>query len=309
MTIRALTRWMMLPCLLALPGLAAAQTIAYGSGLRDLYRIDLDAGGGNRAGAYTQAPVVLPEVIDVEGLGFSPDGQLVGVADGLNALYRINPTSGRATRIGPLTGLPTSATGYDFGLTFTADGRLWLSSDTTKQLWEVNPASGALRLVGDLGVQISGLAARGNEVFGIGVTDTVTNPGDQGLWRIDVEAGTAALVGRFSDPFPVVDAGLDFDAQGRLWAVLDFNPRPIKNFRTSELVRLDPDTGAILERRVLTGLGNDDIEGLAITPPNLVPTGTAPSAQPVPTLGWAGLLILGLLAGLAGGWAARRLPS
>jgi hypothetical protein len=27
----------------------------------------------------------------------------------------------------------------------------------------------------------------------------------------------------------------------------------------------------------------------------------------VPTLGWGGLLILGLLAGLAGGWAARRL--
>lgn len=309
MTIRALTRWMMLPCLLALPGLVAAQTIAYGAGLRDLYRIDLDAGGSNRAGAYTQAPIVLPEVIDVEGLAFSPEGQLFGVADGLNALYRINTTTGRATRVGPLSGLPTTQSGFDFGLTFTADGRLWMSSDTTKQLWEVNPSTGAVRLVGNLGVMISGLAARGNEVFGIGVTDTVTGPADQGLWRIDVETATATLVGRFADPFPVVDAGLDFDAQGRLWAVLDFNPRPIKSFRTSELVRLDPATGAILERRVLSGLGNDDIEGLAITPPNLVPTGTAPAALPVPTLGWAGLLVLGLLAGLAGGWAARRLPN
>ena len=307
MTIRALTRWMLLPCLLALPGLAAAQSVAFGAGLRDLYRIDLDAGASARAGAYTQAPVVPPEIVDVEGLAFSPDGLLFGVADGLNALYRINTTSGRATRVGPLAGLPSSQSGFDFGLTFTADGRLWLSSDTTEQLWEINPATGAVRLVGNLGVQISGLAARGNEVFGIGVTDTVTSPGDQGLWQIDVETATATLVGHFDDPFPVVDAGLDFDAQGRLWAVLDFNPRPIKNFRTSELVRLDPNTGAILERRILSGLASDDIEGLAITPPNLVPTGTAPAALPVPTLGWTGLLILGLLAGIAGGWAARRL--
>ncbi len=309
MTIRALTRWTLVSCLLALPGLAAAQIVAYGSGLRDLYRIDLEAGSGTRAGAYTQAPVVPPEIVDIEGLAFSPDGQLFGVADGLNALYRINPTSGRATRVGPLSGLPASQSGFDFGLTFTADGRLWLSSDTTKQLWEVNPATGAVRLVGNLGVMISGLAARGNEVFGIGVTDTVSGPRDQGLWRIDVETATATLVGRFDDPFPVVDAGLDFDAQGRLWAVLDFNPRPpVKNFRTSELIRLDPATGAILERRVLSGLGGDDIEGLAITPPNLVPSGGPPRALPVPTLGWGGLLVLGLLAGAAGGWAARRLP-
>jgi streptogramin lyase len=297
---------LLLPCLLALPGLAAAQVVAYGSGLRDLYRINLDAGAATRVGAYTQAPIVPPEVVDVEGLAFAPDGQLYGVADGLNALYRFNPTTGRATRIGPLTGLPSNQGGFDFGLTFTADGRLWLSSDTTKQLWEVNPATGAVRLVGNLGVMISGLAARGNEVFGIGVTDTVTSPADQGLWRIDVETATATLVGRFEEPFPVVDAGLDFDTQGRLWAVLDFNPRPVKNFRTSELVRLDPNTGAILERRVLSGLPTDDIEGLAIAPPNLVPTGTV-AALPVPTLGWTGLLILGLLAGLAGAWAARRL--
>jgi len=304
--IRSLTRWMLLPFLLALPGLAVGQVVAYGSGLRDLYRIDLDAGASTRMGAYTQAPVVPPEVVDVEGLAFSPDGQLFGVADGLNALYRINPTTGRATRVGPLAGLPSGQSGFDFGLTFTADGRLWLSSDATKQLWEVNPATGEVRLVGNLGVRISGLAARGNEVFGIGVTDTVTSPGDQGLWRIDVETATATLIGRFDDPFPVVDAGLDFDAQGRLWAVLDFNPRPTKNFRTGELVRLDPNTGAILERRVLSGLVGDDIEGLAITPPNLVPTGT-PAAFPVPTLGWGGLLMLGLLAGIAGGWAVRRL--
>lgn len=307
MTIRALTRGLLLPCLLALPGLADAQGVAYGAGLRDLYRIDLEAASGTRAGAYTQAPIVAPEIADVEGLAFSPDGQLFGVADGLNALYRINPSSGRATRVGALTGLPSVQAGFDFGLTFTADGRLWLSSDTSKQLWEVNPTTGAVRLVGNMGVQISGLAARGNEVFGIGVTETVLNAGDQGLWRIDVETGTATVVGRFDDPFPVVDAGLDFDDQGRLWAVLDFNPRPIKNFRTTELVRLDPDTGAILERRVLGGLSSDDIEGLAITPPNLVPAGSAPVALPVPTLGWGGLLILGLLAGLAGGWAARRL--
>lgn len=307
MTLRALTRWLLFPCLLALPGAAAAELVAYGSGLRDLYRINLDAGVSTRVGAYTQAPIVPPEVVDVEGLAFAPDGQLYGVADGLNALYRINPSTGRATRIGPLTGLPANPGGYDFGLTFTADGRLWLSSDTTTQLWEVNPATGAVRLVGNLGVMISGLAARGNEVFGIGVTDTASSPRDQGLWRIDVETATATLVGRFDEPFPVVDAGLDFDTLGRLWAVLDFNPRPTKNFRTSELVRLDPNTGAILERRVLSGLLGDDIEGLAIAPPNRVPTG-GPIAQPVPTLGWAGLLVLGLAAGLLGAWAARRLP-
>lgn len=307
MTIRVLTRWMLLPCLLALPGVGLAQSVGYASGLRDLYRVELEGGTSTRAGAYTQAPVVLPEVVDVEGLAFSPDGQLFGVADGLNALYRINPTSGRATRIGPLSGLPSSQNGFDFGLTFTSDGRLWLSSDTTRELWEVNPATGAVRRVGNLGVQISGLAARGNEVFGIGVTDSASSPGDQGLWRIDVETAAVTLIGRFEDPFPVVDAGLDFDAQGRLWAVLDFNPRPSKSIRTSELIRLDPATGAILERRVLSGLGGDDLEGLAIAPPSQSPAGSGPAAVPVPTLGWGGLLVLGILAGLAGGHAARRL--
>lgn len=311
MTLRALTRAFALTCLLMLPGLAVGQVVAYGAGLRDLYRIDLDAATSNRAGAYTQAPIVGPEVVDIEGLAIAPGGQLYGVADGLNALYRINPASGRATRVGALAGLPATQTGFDFGLAFTADGRLWLSSDTSKQLWEVNPNSGAVTLVGNMGARISGLAARGNELFGIGVTDTVTGPGDQGLWRIDAVTGAATLIGAFSDPMPVVDAGLDFDEQGRLWAVLDFNPRPIKNFRPTELVRLDPDTGAILERRVLAGIGSDDIEGLAITSPDLVPSGTggAPVAVAVPTLGWSGLLILGLLAGLAGGWAARRLPA
>lgn len=297
--------WLVLLALVLLPAAAIAQTLGYAAGLRDLYRINLETGELTKLGAYSQAPIVPPEIVDVEGLALAPDGQLYGVADGLDLLIRLNPGTGRSTRVGTLTVGALGASGLDYGLTFTADGKLWMSSDTAKALWEVNPATGATRLVGNLGVQISGLAARGNEVFGIGVTDTVTGPGDQGLYRINVQTATATLIGSFAEPAPVVDAGLDFDTQGRLWAVLDFNPRPVKNFRPTELAQIDPNTGQILSRRPLV-LTNDDLEGLAIAPPNLVPAGS-PSLVAVPTMSFAGLMLLGLIALALGMFAAHRL--
>lgn len=288
--------------LLALP--ASGQGFGYGAGVRDLYRVELTQARSERIGSYNSAPVVPPEIVDVEGLALSPNGTLFGVSDGLEVLVRINPATGRATRIGALTGIGTSQTGFDFGLTFTADGRLWLVSDTTRRLWEVNPASGAVRLVGSTGVQLSGLAARGNDVYAIGVTDTVLNAGDQGLYRLDTATAAATLIGLFAEPQPVVDAGLDFDADGRLWAVLDFNPRPIKALRTTELAEIDPATGAILSRRVMGNLVGDDLEGFAIAPPSAVgqplpPTG-GPSARAVNHLDTHGLGLLGLLLALVG---------
>lgn len=260
-----------------LPLAVFAEPVGYAAGGdNNLYRIDLGSGQATRIGAMGY--------VDVEGLALAPDGVLYGVADagtGLpgsaltDFLLRIDPASGAATAVGPL-GLMGQGTGaffdLDYGLAFTCDGRLWMSSDTTGRLWEVDRFSGATRYVGDMGARISGLAGRGRELFGLSVA------GNESLYRIDTENAQASVIGSLAMPNPLYDAGLDFDAQGRLWATLDYlaPPTGIPPLR-NDVARLDPQTGARIETRIVLGAGSDigtvQMEGLAIAPVAACPTG------------------------------------
>lgn len=275
--------------MLALPLAAGAQTVAYVSSFNTLYRVDLASGQAAEVG-----PIGFD---DVEGLAFAPDGTLYGVSDGAEVLLRIDPANGHGTVVGGL-GLAGQGVGQfndlDFGLAFTCDGRLWLSSDTTGKLWQVDPSTGATTFKGSLGARITGLAGRGDALYGIG------SQGDEALYRIDVASGAGAVIGRLgSTTFD--DGGLDFDANGVLWGLFDF--RPTQPNRSSDVARVDLGTGtATLVAKTL-----GEAEGLAIAPPGgCEDRNPAAAGIPVPTAGAKALAALAALCALLGALALRR---
>jgi hypothetical protein len=287
----------LLAVLLSLSPLAAgAQTLGYAAGYDTLYKINLQTAQAEVVGRMEIGAGSALAASDVEGLAFARDGGLYAVADATpgGGLFRIDRTTGIATFVGNLglqgQGAPPNDN-LDVGLAVGCDGRMWLSSDTAQKLWEVTPATAATRLVGTIGKKISGLAARADGLYGIGV-DT-----DAGLYRIDTETARPTLIGSFGSSTPLPDAGLDFDADGTLWAVLDRFPPT----ETSEIATIDTVTGQQNIARVVNGEGLDDreLEALAIAPPVCQPTGNGPPAPQLPipaaSRGALGALALGVL--------------
>lgn len=255
--------------MILLPLRVDADPVGYAVAFNTLYRVDL----GTR-----QATEVGPVGYnDVDGLAFSKDGVLYGLADATagtggatsDFLVRIDLNSGRGNVVRSLTELSGTGPGgnLDYGLAFTCDGRLWMSSDSTGQFWEVTPGSGEIRFVANLGAPISGLAARGDQLYGIGVTLGAGsgNPAGQATYRINTETGEATRIGSLNVSDTLSGAGADFDANGVLWATLDSQPPDFD--RPSRIARIDLTTGAA----TVTGsvLGVDDnisLRSLAIAP-------------------------------------------
>jgi hypothetical protein len=293
--------------LACLPAAALAEPVGYAVGFDSLYRIDVGTGAATLVGPLGY--------VDVEGLAISPSGELFGVADAgavppandqTDFLLRINPATGVATPVGQMAALAGTGSGpfgeLDYGLAFTCSGQLWLSSDLTGQLWEVNPGTAATRLVGTMGVSISGLAGRGDALYGLGIND---NPL---LYRINTATAAVVPIGPVGLPDRFYDAGLDFDANGNLWATIDYFAPPVglPPLR-NDVLRLDPMNGGILEQRIITGAGtgidSEQMEGLAIAPPTgCGAVSPGDEARPIPGPGLPLLLALG--AGLA--WCGRR---
>jgi len=211
---------------LAVSGIHAnAGTVAYGEAFDTLYSVDLSTRTATpigAAGTWGGASIA-----NVEGLTFGPNGKLYAVSDTLlKALMTIDTATGLANVIGPLgggSGLGDSGQGtfdvLDLGMTFTCDGRLWLSSGFTGSFWQVDPSSGATVKVGNLGATITGLTARGNQVFGAGSQD------DPNLYSIDLATGHATSVGPYGQGLnPITTASPGFDATGKLWLVVDNVP-------------------------------------------------------------------------------------
>ncbi len=288
-------RRLALACAILLPFGVAAAPLGYVSSFDRLYRVDLGTGQQTLVGDFRLANN--ERVFDVEGLAFAPDGALYGVSDASEVLVRIDPANGASTVVGSL-GLAGQGTGagnnLDFGLSFTCDGKLWLAAETAAKLWEVNAANGSTRAVGALGAKITGLAGRGLELFGIGAS------GDERLYRIDTATGAASAVGAgLGSSIHFDDGGLDFDASGNLWAVLDY--RPTSPNRASDLARIDATSGiATLTGRSIA----DDGEGLAIAPPVCAPAGPG-TASNVPAGDVPGQALLAGLIALLGGFALR----
>lgn len=260
-----------------------------------LLQIDLATGVSQSVGRIN--------FVDVEGLAIAPDGTLYAVSDKPpKTLLTIDTSFGRGTAVGPGNGnlgiVPTSP--LDFGLAFTCDGRLWMSSDTTGNLWEVNRNTGESRLVGLMGASISGLAGTANGLYGIGIE------GSRGLYKINVDTAAATRIGpAIGSIAPYVDAGMDVDSAGNLWAVLDYNlppdSRPGDAGRLSDLVRINAQTGAFtyVSKTLI------EVEGLAIgrPPACAVVTGSVPA---IPANAWQALAVLGLMVLGFGAFGVRR---
>lgn len=257
-------------CGVVAPFHLAAAPFAYsamGDQGNQLIEIDLADGSIRPIGAFGAIGNI--PLADVEGMALDSKGRLFAVSDVAETLLRIDVASGAATPVGQLYGLGLRGQGLgpfnqlDVGLAFTCDGRLWMSSDAVSKLWEIEQTTGVAMEVGPTGAKISGLAAYDNQLYGLGVDE------DEGLYRIDRETGAATLIGRTGLPYAFYDAGLDFDADGNLWASLDFNPPPsgrTQDYRVSEIVQIDVETGLAGTPIPVQGPLTIEIEALAMAP-------------------------------------------
>ena len=303
---------------LAASGSAAhAGAAAYGEAFDTLYAIDLTThqasaiGPAGNTGATT--------IANVEGLTYSPSGKLYAVSDTrFKALLTIDPANGAASVIGTLggsAGLGETGQGtfdvLDLGLAFTCDGRLWLSSGYSGSLWQVDPANGNTTKIGNLGAKITGLAARGNELFGAG------SQGDPYLYSINVANGQASPLGPYGSGIqPITTASIGFDASGHLWSIMDnvppLPPQQVPEWSTLARVNangamtsvgdITAPAGAQYPSNV-TPLQYVGIKGLAIASP--CAAALTSDVAPTPTLSPIGLLALVGLLALAAGTSRR----
>ena len=256
-----------------------------------LYRIDLSSGATEYIG-WTG-------FLDIEGLAFSPEGTLYGVADEDNTLVRISTETGNAVAIGNQRTNLGVVLGeiIDSGLAFTCSGDLLMVSDHRESLYQVDREAPALSLIGQegsLGVPITGIATWGDQVYGIGQgLDSSDRTDSPNLYRINTQAGTTELIGPLGNAAsPYANAGLAFDAEGTLWAVTD----RLQGFNIdipSEILRIDTETGTAERVADSTIVG---FESLAIGPPAGCDRGNTPLI--VPTLNSLGLMLLTLLLAL-----------
>jgi hypothetical protein len=279
--------------------LSAPAGTAYTVGFDQLYLIELGTGARTLIGQIRDDSFVYS---NIEGLAISPDGVLYGVTDfQFKSLLRIDAATARAERIGSL-GISGQGVGpndqFDFGLAFTCDGRLWMSSDATRQLWEVDRNRGLAALVGSTGAPITGLAGRDGQLYGLG------GKGDRNLYRVNRHSAAATAIGPVKPPdgSPWSQGGLDFDANGVLWATLDYVPNEL---RPADILRLDIATGAGTLTATLPLVENTGARALAMAPPPCPGTELGgvpgfPEPRPIPASGRWAQWLLGALLGAIG---------
>jgi hypothetical protein len=241
----------------------AADTIAFSvnsdSGTPDedsLYRINLDTG------TYELVGKIPLEDSDVEGLALDAANTLYAFNDESLTLFTLNKQNAAVSNEHILSDLPFGG-GNDVGMTFACDGTLFMTSVATNMLYRVNLPDD-LEVVGPLGanIDISGIAAYGNpaRLFGLGNGNTKS----PNLYEIHTGTGAATPVGTLGSlAAPYNEGGLDFDANGQLWAITD---RRIPDDLGSQVLRIDIDRGSdlVTEATTLVEVG---FESLAIAPP------------------------------------------
>ncbi len=298
---------------------ADALPLAYGEAFDALYRIDLGTQNATKIG--DNGSIGRDSVNDVTGLSVARNGALYGVSDTLKMLVQLDTNSGKATPIGSL-GLAGQGVGQydalDFGMTFGCDdSALWLSSATIGKLWKVSPATGGATLVGATGHTITGLAMRDGVLYGAGSRN------DNFLYRINPATGAAQSIGSYGAAAShwINSISLNFDADGTLWAVLNYiPPEPGTSDYPdwSDLATIDPTTGTLTILGQITG--NSALRGIglrgftatpticsAAPPPPPPPSGSASIGVPVDAR-WAQLLLVSLLGATVAIYGRRKRP-
>jgi hypothetical protein len=261
---------------------------------------------------------------DVEGLAFSPSGTLWAVDEGgtgqFEASRRLFPISMKSGLVGfglneeekdiGISGLD-ELKGNDFGMTFTCTGELFLTSVASQSLYTLDPTTGAAKLVGtkgSLGYNISALAAWGNpvELYGLGngMDEQSGAEDSRSLFKVDPVNGTASLIGDIGDEAGAyTEAGLSFDEDRNLWALTDRSNLGSLEYFSSEVLRIDIETGKATRvgttKLAGSNTGLTGFESLAVARPAGCDAGLSEYSA-IPTLGRPGLLLM-LLALLAPG--------
>ncbi len=252
-------------CVLGM-GAATAAPIGYAiqsDGDDQLYSIDLATGVATAIGAVG--------FTDVEGLTFQPGtGVLFGVDDISDQLITIDLATGAGTAVGSL-----GVTFTDMGLAFDAAGNLWMATDIPETFYSIDPLTGAATAVGAQGQRVTGLAADGLTLYGLG-GDRANN-----LVEIDPTTGAATSIGALGAGLNITDGGIAFDGSGVLWGLED----------NGNIFSIDVATGAATVQASTLS----DFEGLAI---QATPQVTEPAVLGMIAAGITGL-------GLAG-WRRRR---
>ena len=283
----------------------AADLIGYAEAFDTLYRVDLTTRSALEIGHAT--PLGFPRLANIVGLTFSPDGQrLFAISDAgsVKSLLQINQGTGLATVVGSLN-LGTSQQ-LDLGLAFTCDGNLWMSSGSGR-FWQVNPANANVTEIGALGVKVTGLAAQGNVLYGMG------SQGNNNLYRIDQSNAQATLVGAYGAGASYISTASPAFDGNQLWAVLDYIPLP--GAQWSDLAQMDTGSGTLDNLGSITAQGssvNDlafiGLKGLAIPPTTCL--ANRPGSDPAPALSWIGMAaMIALLTLVAGTRLGRRRPN
>ncbi|MEN1729436.1 MAG: hypothetical protein AAGJ52_13450 [Pseudomonadota bacterium] len=296
-----LCRVLALTTLLVASGMAYAQTFGLAVNSRGneidsqrvdaLWRINMETGEAEYIG-WTS-------FLDLEGLAFTSDGELLGADDDTKTLVRVSQTSGLAIPVGGQLnrnnlGVSLSEN-FDFGMALDCEDLAYVVSSSQQTLYQVDLDSGEIVPIGGmgaLGAPISDLTVRGTEAFGIGVgLDANGAAFAPNLYAIDLETGESSLIGPLGDAaLPYNSAGLDFDADGVLWAVTDRRAVPGGDF-PSAILQIDPETGqASLLAETIVGL-----ESLAIGPATGCGLSGSAAAIAVPVLSWESLMALMLV--------------
>jgi len=277
---------------------ADAATVAYGEAFDTLYRIDLDTRTASRVGA---AGRYAGQIIgNISGLSQTEDGRLYAAAGGFKLLIEVDPETGTAEVVGDLglggQGDPARNDALDLNMAAGCNGTLWLTSGVAGKLWTVDPATGAATLVGDTGPALSGIVARGGQLFG------AAGKGDNTFYRINPATGAATAVGAFGPEVKrwVNSISMGFDVDGTLWAVLNYVP-PENDHETpadwSDLATINPATGRVHVIGPITGpsaLKQVGMKGFTVGPPACT-AGSAAIGAPVDAP-WMLVLLAALLA-------------
>lgn len=288
---------------------ATAEPFAYAPAYDQVYRIDLatrTATLAGESGLFAGQPVVF------KGMAYAPNGTLFATSDNTKSLFRLDFLHSGPSYVGSLglagQGDPQRLDALDLSYAVTCDGTGWLASGVARKLWKVDTATGFPTYVGPTGARVTGLAARGRDLYGTGDYE---NPS---LFRVDTTTGAATAIGRFNvTSNKISSVWPSFDAGGQLWAAVSYIPPPPPAANAfppdwSDLAQLDPTTGAMTLLGPITGpedLRSVPLFGLAIAAPAPCPTGVA-TAQVIPAGSPTGYALLGALLALFAVFGLRR---
>jgi hypothetical protein len=272
-------------------GYSIGQHFSNGSDECQFFSIDLSTG------ATTQISDPSGEVRCGDGLTFAADGTLYAY---VNSELEGVPTSAELVTIDPATGVQTTVgelppVGFgNGGMTFDAAGNLWLygrtfasdpdCADFTACLWQVDPATGDATFVAEAppNVTVTGLAGDCSEVLALVQPLTTGNPNAPRVETLDTATGEVSEILAVNEMGQ--STGLDFDANGALWAL---GGKPFTGIGSMQVANIDLATGDITYQTLFIDGDPQEpfsgfLDGLAVSPISCPVPPPPPPPAPAP---------------------------